>query len=169
MSIASVRVPASTSNLGAGFDCIGLAVDRWLSASVEVSCDGSGTAEIKRSGTLSKVDAVAEKDLLYKGFISAVAFAKNDCKGHVKITAHSDIPVGRGLGSSAAALVAGALLANEALNLGLSDNHIVDICSDIEGHPDNVAAAVHGGAILGVPQPSASYKVTALPVNESLR
>ena len=65
----------------------------------------------------------------------------------------SDIPVGCGLGSSAAAIVAGALLADQALELGLARTRILEIGTAIEGHPDNVAPAICGGAVLSVQTP----------------
>jgi homoserine kinase len=64
---------------------------------------------------------------------------------------HSEIPVSRGLGSSSAALIAGASLANEALGLGLDRNALAQLCTGIEGHPDNVGPALFGGAVMGVP------------------
>jgi homoserine kinase len=72
------------------------------------------------------------------------------------IRSSSDIPVGRGLGSSAAAVVAGAAAANALLRLGFDDHRLVQLCASLEGHPDNVAPAIHGGAVLVVPVPVAN-------------
>jgi len=140
-----VRVPASSSNLGAGFDCIGVAVDRWLVASVTPEA-GSGIS-IRRRGRLTAVSVAVDEDLLARGFRAAGG------RGGA-IDATSDIPVGCGLGSSAAAIVAGALLADAALELNLTPQQIVEIATTIEGHPDNVAPAVYGGAVLSVRTPS---------------
>jgi homoserine kinase len=149
---ARVRVPASSSNLGSGFDCVGVAVDRWLVASVTLG--GSGIS-IRRHGTLSAVRVRADQDLFTRGFRAACASGgASPTGGDATIEAASDIPVGCGLGSSAAAIVAGALLADQALELGLSRSQILEICTAIEGHPDNVASAIYGGAVLSVQTPT---------------
>ncbi len=143
---ARVRVPASSSNLGSGFDCVGVAIDRWLVASVTLG--GTGIS-IRRRGTLSAVRARADQDLFTRGFRAACAAGGASPTG-ASIEAASDIPVGCGLGSSAAAIVAGALLADAVLGLGLSRVQILEIGTTIEGHPDNVAPAIYGGAVLSV-------------------
>jgi len=143
---ARVRVPASSSNLGSGFDCVGVAIDRWLVASVTLG--GTGIS-IRRGGTLSAVRARADQDLFTRGFRAACAAGGASPTG-ASIEAASDIPVGCGLGSSAAAIVAGALLADAVLGLGLSRVQILEIGTTIEGHPDNVAPAIYGGAVLSV-------------------
>ncbi|HYU27813.1 MAG TPA: homoserine kinase [Gemmatimonadales bacterium] len=145
-----VRVPASSSNLGAGFDCVGIAIDRWLSASVTIENEGGSGFSIQRRGKLSAVRVRADQDLFTRGFRAACAAGGTETPAGVTIDATSDIPIASGLGSSAAAIVAGALLADAALGLGLSRAQVLDICTTIEGHPDNVAPAIYGGAVLGV-------------------
>ncbi len=150
---ARVRVPATSSNLGAGFDCVGIAVDRWLTASITVDALRSGVV-IDRAGTLATLTLRPEQDLLVRGFRAACVATGKPVSGRVTINAASEIPVGRGLGSSAAAIVAGVLLADAALELGLSRERVTEIAAEIEGHPDNVAPAVYGGAILSVRTPA---------------
>lgn len=149
---ARVRVPASSSNLGSGFDCVGVAIDRWLTACVTVGNSGNGFT-IQRRGKLSAVRVRPDQDLFTRGFRAACAAGGVTPTG-VTIDATSDIPVGCGLGSSAAAIVAGALLADAAYDLGLSRAEVLEIGTTIEGHPDNVAPAVKGGAVLSVHTPS---------------
>lgn len=151
---ARVRVPATTSNLGAGFDCIGMAVHRALSAQVKID-DPRGSPDpavtILRDGTLASLTVAPEDDALYAGFVAACKASGRDVPPRIGFVADSDIPVGRGLGSSSAALVAGASLADATLSLGLGPTGIAEMCTRIEGHPDNVGPAVFGGAILAVP------------------
>lgn len=147
----NVRVPGSSSNLGSGFDCVGLAIDRWLTASISL---GPGTgALVRRTGRLSTLELPPEEDLLYRGFRAACDAGGVQWAGAVAFDVASDIPVGCGLGSSAAAVVAGALLADAALGLGLKRERIAELATAIEGHPDNVAPALYGGAVLSIPTP----------------
>jgi len=164
---ARVRVPASTSNLGAGFDCIGVAVDRWLNASVEVS-DKLSSVRIKRAGDVSGLSHVAEKDLLHIGFQLACDACEVTLPGGVAYDVTSTIPVARGLGASAAALVAGAFLANGALNLDLDSRAIAELCAGYEGHPDNAAPSVFGGAVLGIPISNDQYAFAPLRIHAGL-
>lgn len=171
---AHVRVPATSANLGAGFDCIGVAVDRWLAASVETGDDLSRSDEpvaIARGGTLASISVESQDDALYVGFAAACAAASFSLPRRLVFRAESEIPVARGLGSSSAALVAGARLANAALGLGFSTEVLAELCTRIEGHPDNVAPALFGGAILGVPQGSPSegrWVFASLPVHPNV-
>ena len=149
---ARVRVPASSSNLGSGFDCVGIAIDRWLTASATRERPANGIS-IRRRGTLSAVRVRGDQDLFTRGFRAACA-AGDVSPGGVSIDAASDIPIGCGVGSSAAAIVAGALLADATFELGLSRAEILEIGTTIEGHPDNIAPAIYGGAVLSVHTPT---------------
>jgi homoserine kinase len=172
----TVRVPASTSNLGSGFDCIGVAVGRWLTVSGRL---GGSSIEVKREGTLARLALAPEQDRLVAGFHAACAATGVTMPPGFVLHATSEIPISRGLGSSAAALVAGAVLANVLLKLGLSDDGLADACSIVEGHPDNVTASVRGGATLalrtlestmagGPLVPRGGLLVSPLTIHESL-
>ncbi len=171
---ASVRVPGTSSNLGGGFDCIGVAVDRWLSASVEASGSrGSGELAVtmSRKGTLGALALAPKDDALYAGFVAACTSAGRAIPNRLAFVVDSEIPVARGLGSSSAALVAGARLADRALELGLGAQKVAELCTTIETHPDNVAPAVFGGAMLAVPNDVGEderWVFTRLPVHHSL-
>lgn len=151
---ARVRVPATSANLGAGFDCIGIAVDLWLVASVEAEDtlhSGDAAITIRREGTLESLALPPDDDALVAGFIAACAARDYAIPKRLAFAVHSEIPVARGLGASSAALVAGAGLADVALGLGFDSTGLAELCTRLEGHPDNVAPAVFGGAVLGVP------------------
>ena len=159
----SLRVPGSTSNLGSGFDCVGLAVPRWLTLSVEPAAQPT----IERRGTLAGLKTPYDDDLLVRGAVAA-ARALGKPAPVLAIVADSEIPVARGLGSSAAAVVAGAVAVNVLFELGLSDPAIAELASDIEGHPDNVAPMVHGGATLALPHAGAALEIARLTIHDSL-
>ncbi|HVZ77501.1 MAG TPA: homoserine kinase [Gemmatimonadaceae bacterium] len=167
LATATVRVPASTSNLGAGFDCVGLAIDRWMRVTVEL-LDGPPGVELVRRGTLRVLDVRdddAAHDLIVRGFH---AIAGPGWAGRARFVAESAIPVARGLGSSGAALLAGAALANAVLKLGRAPLDLARACLSIEGHPDNLAPAALGGAVLVARTGDSSAHFSRLQVDESL-
>jgi len=143
---ATVRVPGSTANLGSGFDCVGIAVDRWVR--VTARRQGSGRVRLDRGGALASLAGPPEEDLLYRGFERACRAAGRELPSGLVLEATSDIPISRGLGSSAAAVVAGAVTARVLCDLDLDDAALAALCAGIEGHADNVAPSVWGGAIL---------------------
>jgi homoserine kinase len=165
--IVSVGVPASTSNLGAGFDCVGVAVDRWIHVSARLD-DGVRGFSIARRGTLASLSLDAADDRLAAGFRAACRRARRELPEGVAFDATSNIPVGRGLGSSASATLAGALAANALLALGLTERSVAIACAEVEGHPDNVVPSLFGGARLALEGADGSLLVAPLHVHESL-
>jgi homoserine kinase len=139
----AVRVPCSTSNLGAGFDCLGLALDRYLDAGFEPR---EGGLVVERSGTLAELDVADGEDILAAAFAAELKRrGAGDAGG--ALVATSAIPVGRGLGSSAAAAVAGIALATAATGSTFDRAAILASAVVMEGHPDNAAPAVFGGLV----------------------
>jgi homoserine kinase len=136
----AVRVPCSTSNLGAGFDCIGLAFDRYLDAGYE---PGGDALRISRTGTLADLDASAD-DVLVRAFTSALR-RHGVARPAGSLMVGSAIPVGYGLGSSGAAAVAGGALAAAATGTALDRDGALAAAIRLEGHPDNAAPALFGG------------------------
>jgi homoserine kinase len=113
----------------------------------------------------------AAEDYVHVGFVAACAEAGRDVPRAMRYDVSSEIPVARGLGSSAAALVAGVMLAERALRLGFDRTRLALLGSRLEGHPDNASPAVLGGAVLATPlgAPDAhDYAFTALTVHERL-
>lgn len=139
---ARVRIPASTSNLGAGFDCIGLALELHLDALYE---PGGRELRVDLEGTLAgQVDRAA--DLVARTFREAFLESGLPVPGG-HILARSGIPIGRGLGSSAAAIVAGLALAAAARARTLDLDAALALATRVEGHPDNAAPALLGGLV----------------------
>lgn len=143
---ATVRVPASTSNLGAGFDTLGLAMQRYLGARYD---PGEGPLTLERAGTLAHLDVTPEEDLLRLAFAAELARRGVDAgRAGGSLHATSEIPVGRGLGTSAAAVVAGLLLAAAAAGEPAPDRGaLLAHAVGLEGHGDNAGPALFGGLI----------------------
>jgi homoserine kinase len=131
----TVRVPASTSNLGAGFDCLGLALDLWLEARL---LEGSGEPIYR--GTLSGLRA--DQDITLR-LLRAAGLVSG-----WRLEVDSAISVGKGLGSSGAAVVAGLALAQLAREGQLDYARLLELATAEEGHPDNVGPAIYGGLFL---------------------
>ncbi|MEZ5212802.1 homoserine kinase [Gordonia sp. (in: high G+C Gram-positive bacteria)] len=146
---AGVRVPASSANLGPGFDCLGLALGVYddivvtvTDGGVAVEVTGEAAGDVPRDG----------RHLVARAVIRGLEFAGIAAPGlHLKCT--NVIPHSRGLGSSAAAVVGGlaaasALIAADGRRPALTDDELVQLSGEFEGHPDNAAASVLGGAVV---------------------
>ncbi len=141
----TIQVPGSTANLGPGFDSIGLAVNLYLRLEVE-------RADQWEVIPCSKKLQVFPKDesnfVIQVALQTAAKFNQSLPSCRIKMT--SDIPLARGLGSSAAAIVAGIELANALCHLELTNEEKFRLATSIEGHPDNVGASLFGGLVVGV-------------------
>lgn len=160
---AHVRVPGSTSNLGSGFDTIGLALDRYLDARFEPN--ESGTLTVERRGTLSRLKDFPGPDLVGETFRMRLDESGATASGHIVLD--SSIPVVRGLGSSAAALIAGRDLADAALGLEQAPEACFLTAFRREGHGDNAGPSVYGGLRAIVPTPDGP-RVLSLPLSEEI-
>ena len=154
----AVRVPATSANLGPGFDCLGLAVGLWLEVSITpASRDG---LSYRGEGRVPDTP----DSLIHQGFRSVYR-----ALGRPPPTVHFDvnnpIPLARGLGSSSAALVAGAALADAGLRGVLGRDGVFGLTAKMEGHPDNVAPAVYGGFTVSASTPG-GYLCESLLVPE---
>jgi homoserine kinase len=141
-----VQVPATSANLGPGFDCLGLALtmnDRYMAQVM----DEPGV-DVDVTGEGADVVPTNEKNLVIKAMYKGFDFLGGRPRG-IALRQLNVIPHGRGLGSSAAAIVGGLALAR-ALVLGgnerMSNEDMLNIANEMEGHPDNVAAAIYGSA-----------------------
>src|ERR1700756_1854462 len=142
MQWTSLRVPASSANLGPGFDALGLALGIYLDCRFRPNDRLSITVAGRDSETIS----TGEDNLIWQ---TALAVAKDTCSAisPVELQVDNQIPVGKGLGSSAAALTAGVVIADKLLGLGWKRPRILDEAARLEGHPDNVAACVLGSIV----------------------
>jgi homoserine kinase len=146
LQACAVRVPCSTSNLGAGFDCLGLAFDRYLDAGFE---PGDDALRVERAGTLATAAVSDADDVLLRAFREELQRrGADEPRGALAMT--SAIPVGYGLGSSAAAAVAGIALAAAATGTRLDREAALATAIRYEGHPDNAAPALFGGLVAAI-------------------
>lgn len=139
-----ITVPASSANLGPGFDSMGVAVDLYL------------TLEVESSDRWEFSSATEELDGLPKDethFVAKVAIDTAHKYGvdlpPLKVDMNSDIPLARGLGSSASAIIAGIELADSVGKLALTREEKLLLATQMEGHPDNVGASLFGGVVIG--------------------
>ncbi|EEB08014.1 homoserine kinase [Schizosaccharomyces japonicus yFS275] len=148
MAKFQISVPASSANIGPGFDVLGLSLDYSMTVDVETS-SGPGDFVLTYEG--DSADSVSTKPS--ENMVTQVALYVLRCNGMedfpVGVRAHvkNPIPLGRGMGSSASAAIAGVMLANEVAKLGLSKDEMMDYVLMLERHPDNVMAAMMGGLV----------------------
>jgi homoserine kinase len=144
-----VRVPASTANLGAGFDCLGLALEMYLTARATVQIrPGSRTlARTRGIGGSASLPKSPEQNLIFRA-MHYTAEKEGFQLPAVRLAVKNEIPLAGGLGSSAAAAVAGAALAYAVAGRLLSREDALRHAKEIEGHADNAGAALHGGLVV---------------------
>lgn len=135
-----VRVPATSANMGAGFDSLGIALSLYNTIYVEETARGL-VIENKRVG---EYVPTGEKNLIYRAIKKV--FDKTQYSGRgLRIIQDSEIPMTRGMGSSSACIIGGMLAANVLSGRKLSYSEILDLAAEMEGHPDNVVPALYGG------------------------
>jgi homoserine kinase len=140
--MVTIRVPATIANLGPAFDALGVAVTVYNT--VQVTPAASPRVQVQGYGQGSLPED--SSNLVYRA--AAAVATRAGRSGAFALSCNNGIPPGRGLGSSAAAIVGGAVAANEVLGRRLSREDLLDLAWRMEGHPDNVAPALLGGAIL---------------------
>lgn len=166
-----VEVPATTANLGPGFDCLGLALQ--LHNTFEVRLNSPFAIEV----TGESADSLPKSDdnVVIRSMRTAIETAGRALSDFPSFALHLDnqIPVSSGLGSSASAIVGGLLLGNALVEhfypgASLTRECILDLATDIEGHPDNVAPALMGGAVLAF-HDKVGLRTTSIPIPSDLR
>ena len=146
----TVEVPASSANLGAGYDCLAVAIGLtnrievevrgWSRGEIELSVEGEGAGELSEDRE--------------NRCIQGIELALREIRGEIpegvgwRVEMRNEIPLARGLGSSAAATVAGLVAGNALLGEPLTTADLLRLATTIEGHPDNAAAALLGGFVV---------------------
>ncbi len=156
-----ITVPASSANLGAGFDALGLALTLYNRVWME---EADGCRIESRDGTHIPLD---ESNLIYQTARTLFERCGHPFRG-LHLVQENNIPMTRGLGSSSACLVAGLLGANTLLGSPLSGAELLDVAAELEGHPDNVAPALLGGLVTAVMEGGRVHAVS-VPVAPSFR
>lgn len=144
MQRITVNVPATTANLGPGFDCLGLALDWWNTITVEPARKFRVVLRGDSEGLpADETNMVVEHIGIFFAHIGAPMPT-------LRVTMTNRIPIGKGFGSSAASLVGGLIAGNALADTPLSAQEILELANELEGHPDNVSAAIFGGFTISV-------------------
>ncbi|MCV3763590.1 homoserine kinase [Companilactobacillus farciminis] len=131
-----IKVPATSANLGVGFDCMGLAVSLYTTIDFQPS-----KQKLEISGCAEQFQN--EDNLIYQAFVRGCNFLKQPVP-NIKLTIDNNVPISRGLGSSAVCIVGGLMGANMWFDSPLNKEELLTLATDMEGHPDNVAPAILG-------------------------
>ena len=143
-----VQLPASTSNLGPGFDCFGLALRLYLTVQATEMPEGSEPCTVTTTGAPENESLPRNSvNLIYRA-MSFAARREDVSLPCLALKAHNEIPLASGLGSSAAAIVAGIKLASLITGKEIAPETILNYAAEFEGHPDNVAASLYGGFLV---------------------
>ncbi len=163
MDAVTVHVPATTANLGPGYDCLGLALGLHNEVALALADEPDVQIEGEGADTLPR-----DRTHLVLGAAQAAADAAGERLPAVALRQLNRIPLARGMGSSSAAIVGGILGANELLDLGLTERQMLEIATEREGHPDNVAPALLGGLTVCCTLESGEVVVERLEVASGL-
>lgn len=141
-----VKVPASTANVGSGFDSIGIAFGLYTTLEIEPA-PAAQTEFIWQGAALAGSTISEEDNLILKGMDKVYTLVQQQ-RPHLQVIVSTDIPLTRGLGSSSSAFVAGMVAANELLHQPFTDEELLWLATEEEGHPDNVGASIFGGVFM---------------------
>jgi homoserine kinase len=150
----SVKVPATTANFGSGFDCFGMALPLYNIITIEETVLPGTGVEVNVVSDSQNSENLAiehipkdENNLVYKA-VEMLYNSIGQSPSELKITIKSNIPIAKGLGSSASIIVGGLYAANELLNKPADEAALLSIATELEGHPDNVTPAIVGGFVM---------------------
>ena len=143
----TIKVPATSANLGPGFDALGLALDLWNEAQFVQTRDKKISLRIEGEGSATL--PTDESNAVVEAALQVYKLAGKPCNG-LRIHCLNRVPLGSGLGSSSAALLTGMLGANALLGEPFTREEILKLAIETEGHPDNVAPAMLGGLVASI-------------------
>ena len=165
----SVKVPATTANFGSGFDCLGMALPIYNVITIEETVLPGTGIEINIISETDDDDEFAiehipkdENNIIYKA-VEMLYNSIGQSPSELKINIKSQIPIAKGLGSSASIIVGGLYAANELLNRPADEAALLSIAAEVEGHPDNVTPAIVGGLVLTSLEEDGSIVYRKLP------
>ncbi len=150
----SVKVPATTANIGPGFDCLGMALPIYNTITIEETVLPGTGVEINVIADSDVIDQLSldhipsdENSIVYKA-VELLYNSIGQTPSELRINIHSNIPVARGLGSSSSVIVGALIAANELLGRPADEVALLSIACEIEGHPDNITPAIVGGLVI---------------------
>jgi len=164
-SIVRVKVPATTANIGSGFDCLGAALTLYNQFRFSVS--GQESVQIVATGAEADRVSTDASNLVYQSFIKLYEHL-DKTPPSVQIEITMNVPLARGLGSSATAIVGGLVGANALAGSPLSQEDIMQLAIAIEGHPDNVVPALVGGCCLAASGIDRDWEICDIPWDHSI-
>ena len=163
----TVKVPATSANIGSGFDALGLALSLYNEVSFRKTDEGGLSLVVEGLGQ-GKITTDFERNLVGQAMLRAALVNGKTLPENGVITLFNRIPLARGLGSSSAAVVGGLLLGNELTGLGMDENQILHEATLMEGHPDNAAPALLGGLCVSVTDEKKKVSVQTFALDEGL-
>lgn len=149
-----VKVPATSANMGPGFDSFGVALKLYNTFVFRPLYDEPNKLIFKADFSLRQSP---RSNLVYKSYLHTLRSIRERSIPGIEISIISEVPSARGLGSSASAVVAGILGAGAVCNVNLKLSEVIDLATEIEGHPDNVAPAMLGGMTVSIQEPDFVY------------
>ncbi len=162
-----VWVPASTANLGAGFDALGMALGLYNEIEVEQGGDGDGLRLVIEGEGAERLQALGAQNLVARAVVGTLAQLGVPSTS-VRVRMVNRIPLSRGLGSSSAAVVGGVAAAATLAGVSLSPEELLDLALPLEGHPDNIAPALLGGLTVAT-LVEGKVRCVKLPVPDTLQ
>ncbi|WP_199305921.1 homoserine kinase [Pseudanabaena sp. FACHB-2040] len=157
-----VTVPATTANIGPGFDCLGAALTLYNQFQFTLLEAPAGTVKVDVTGTEAGRVTTDSSNLAYKAFVQAYEKLQQPVPA-LNIAIQLGVPLARGLGSSSTAIVGGLLGANHLAGQPFSPADLVALATEIEGHPDNVVPALVGGCQLAAASESGQWILSEVP------